>query len=92
MPARLRLLKVLAHYTSLVIFAAICLLWNVVALPMLLLLPSGPAKRCGRVGILAGYRLYVWSLSVMGLYRLDLRALEALRRGPPAVLAPNHRA
>jgi len=91
MAARLLLIvKALAHYTSLAIFAAICLLWNVVALPMLLLLPSRPAERCGRLGILAGYRLYVWSLSVMRLYRLDLRGFEALRRGPPVVLAPNH--
>jgi len=91
MPARLRaLLKVLAHYTSLLLFAVICLLWNVVALPLLLLLPSGRGARCGRLGILAGYRLYVWSLRVMGLYRLDLRALEELRLGPPVVLAPNH--
>jgi 1-acyl-sn-glycerol-3-phosphate acyltransferase len=90
MPALRLLVKVLAHYTSLLIFAVICLLWNVVAVPLLLLLPSGPGTRCGRVGILAGYRLYLWSLSVMGLYRLDLRGLEALRRGPPAVLAPNH--
>lgn len=91
MAARPKLMvNALAHYTSLAVFAAICLLWNVVALPMLLLLPARPGERCGRLGILVGYRLYVWSLSLMGLYRLDLRALQALRRGPPIVLAPNH--
>src|SRR5437879_11250881 len=26
----------------------------------------------------------------MGIYRLDLRALQALREGPPSVLAANH--
>jgi 1-acyl-sn-glycerol-3-phosphate acyltransferase len=91
MPARLRLIvQTLAQYASLTIFAAICLLWNVVALPLLLLLPRRPGERCGRLGIRAGYRLYVWSLSLMGLYRLDLRALHALRDAPPVVLAPNH--
>jgi 1-acyl-sn-glycerol-3-phosphate acyltransferase len=77
-------------YASLTILAAICLLWTVVALPLLWVLPSGPAQRCGRLGILVGFRLYVWSLRLMGIYRLDLRALRALRDSPPAVLAANH--
>jgi len=77
-------------YASLTILAAICLVWTVVALPLLWVLPSGPAERCGRLGIVVGFRLYVWSLCQMGIYRLDLRALQALREGPPAVLAANH--
>ena len=91
MAARLRLtVQTLAQYASLTLFALICMLWNVVALPLLLVLPSGRGERCGRFGIRAGYRLYVWSLGLMRLYRLDLRALEALRGAPPLVLAPNH--
>ena len=88
---RLRhLTEALRLYASLTILGAICLVWTVLALPLLWVLPSGPAQRCGRLGILVGFRLYVWSLRLMGIYRLDLRALQALRGGPPSVLAANH--
>lgn len=88
---RLRhLVETVFQFASLTLLAAICLSWTVVALPLLWVLPPGPGRRCGRVGILAGFRLYVWSLRLMRIYRLDLRALRALRTGPPVVLAPNH--
>jgi len=88
---RLRhLFETLLLYGSLVLLAVICLSWTVFALPMLLILPTAVGRRVGRLGILAGFRLYVWALGWMGIYRLDLRALRALRDGPPVVLAPNH--
>ena len=90
---RLRLrhfVESLVQYTSLTLLGVICLTWTVLALPLLLILPARPGRWCGRLGILVGFRLYVWSLGLMGAYRLDLRALRALRRGPPMVLAPNH--
>jgi 1-acyl-sn-glycerol-3-phosphate acyltransferase len=77
-------------YGSLTLLGLICLAWTVLALPLLLLLPARPGRWSGRLGILVGFRFYVWSLQVMGLYRLDLRALRSLRHGPPVVLAPNH--
>jgi 1-acyl-sn-glycerol-3-phosphate acyltransferase len=77
-------------YASLTLLGLICLSWMVLALPLLLVLPARPGRRAGRLGILVGFRFYVWSLRVMGAYRLDLRALRALRDGPPVVLAPNH--
>jgi len=80
----------LTMYASLTLLGVICLTWTVFALPMLLILPARAGRWCGRHGILAGFRLYVWSLGWMGAYRLDLRALRALRDGPPVVLAPNH--
>ena len=91
MLTRLRqLLASLTFYGGLTLLGAVCLAWTVVALPLLLLLPPRPGRWCGRLGILAGFRLFVWSLRLAGLYRLDLRALQALRHGPPVVLAPNH--
>ena len=88
---RLRhLVETVIQFASLTLLAAICLSWTVLALPLLWLLPARAAQRCGRLGILAGFRLYVWSLRLMGIYRLDLRALRALHDGPPVVLAPNH--
>jgi len=82
--------ETLIQYASSAIFALICLAWNVLALPLLLVLPARPGERCGRLGIMLGFRLYVWTLRLMGIYRLDVRALRALRDGPPVVLAPNH--
>lgn len=76
-------------YASLTLLGLICLSWTLLALP-LLVLPARPGRWCGRLGILVGFRFYVWSLRVLGNYRLDLRALRALRHGPPVVLAPNH--
>jgi 1-acyl-sn-glycerol-3-phosphate acyltransferase len=88
---RLRhLIESLVLYAALALFALICLAWSAVALPMLLILPAGAGRRAGRIGILAGFRLFVWSLGWLGIYRLDLRALRGLRHGPPVVLAPNH--
>ena len=91
--ARLRLrqaLDTLILYASLALLGLICLSWTLLALPLLLVLPARPGRWCGRLGILTGFRLYVWSLQLLGAYRLDLRALRALRSGPPVVLAPNH--
>ena len=75
---------------SLTLLGVICLSWTVLALPALLILPARPGRWFGRMGILVGFRLYVWSLGPMGGYRLDLRALRRLHAGPPVVLAPNH--
>ena len=85
-----QLAETVTVYTSLTLLGLICLGWTVFALPLLLLLPERAGRRCGRLGILGGFRLYVWSLGLMGAYRLDLRALRALRDAPPLVLAPNH--
>jgi 1-acyl-sn-glycerol-3-phosphate acyltransferase len=84
------LMEIVAMLTSLTLLGLICLSWTVFALPFLLLLPERSGTRCGRWGILAGFRLYVWSLRLMHVYRLDLRVLRELYGGPAVVLAPNH--
>jgi 1-acyl-sn-glycerol-3-phosphate acyltransferase len=90
----LRPLKVIyeyfALYSSLTLLGLICLSWSVFALPLYFLLPQRIGTAVGRRGIMAGFRLYAWSLSVTRAYRLDLRAIDALRGGPPVILAPNH--
>ena len=75
---------------SLTLFAAACLLWSLIALPLLLVLPDRAGAVCGRWGILVGSRLYLLALRIMGAYRFDARVLHELRGGPPVVLAPNH--
>ena len=80
----------LAQYSSLSLLGLICLTWSVFALPLYFILPRRLGTSVGRRGIMAGFRLYSWSLSITGTYRLDLRAIDTLRDGPPLILAPNH--
>ena len=79
-----------ALYSSLALLALICLAWSVVALPLYFLLPPVAGAAIGRRGIMSGFRIYAWSLSVTRAYRLDLTEIDRLRDGPPLILAPNH--
>jgi 1-acyl-sn-glycerol-3-phosphate acyltransferase len=79
-----------AQYSSLSLLALICLTWSVFAIPLYFILPKRLGTAVGRRGIMTGFRLYAWSLSITGTYRLDLRAIDTLRGGPPLILAPNH--
>jgi 1-acyl-sn-glycerol-3-phosphate acyltransferase len=79
-----------ALYSSLTLLGVICLSWSVVALPLYFILPRDLGTAVGRRGISAGFRLYAWSLSLTGSYRLDLTQIDSLKDGPPVILAPNH--
>jgi 1-acyl-sn-glycerol-3-phosphate acyltransferase len=78
-----------ALYTSLMLLGLICLTWSAFALPLYYLLPRSLGTKVGRHGIMRGFRIYAWSLSITRSYRLDLSALDSLR-GEPMILAPNH--
>src|SRR5271165_52296 len=90
----LRPLKIIyeyfALYSSLTLLGLICLSWSVFALPLYFFLPRRIGTAIGRRGIMSGFRVYAWSLSVTGTYRLDLRDIDSLKDGPPLILAPNH--
>jgi 1-acyl-sn-glycerol-3-phosphate acyltransferase len=90
----LRPLKIIyeyfALYSSLTLLGLICLTWSVFALPLYFLLPRRMGTAIGRRGIMLGFRLYAWSLSVTRTYHLDLRDIDSLKGGPPVILAPNH--
>jgi 1-acyl-sn-glycerol-3-phosphate acyltransferase len=79
-----------ALYSSLTLLGVICLTWSVFALPLYFLLPRRAGTAVGRFGIMAGFRIYSWSLMLTRTYKLDLRAIDTLRGGPPVILAPNH--
>lgn len=79
-----------ALYSSLTLLGVICLTWSVFALPLYYLLPPRIGTAVGRRGIMSGFRIYAWSLSITRSYRLDLRDIDTLRGGPPVILAPNH--
>jgi 1-acyl-sn-glycerol-3-phosphate acyltransferase len=90
----LRLLRTIHEYVIayvlLTLLGLICLVFSVWALLMYPLLPRGGGTAAGRWGISAGFRLFAWLLTLTGAYRLDLRAIDSLRDGPPVILAPNH--
>ena len=88
--ARHTLYEYAALYSSLLLLCLICLSWSILTLPLYLLLPARIGRRVGRQGIMRGFRCYARWLSLIGAYRLDLRAIDQLRGGPPVILAPNH--
>lgn len=91
MPRPLKTLyEYFALYSSLALLGLICLTWSVFALPLYYILPAELGTRIGRRGIMLGFRLYAWSLSITRSYRLDMTALDSLRVGPSMILAPNH--
>jgi 1-acyl-sn-glycerol-3-phosphate acyltransferase len=90
MPSLKIIYEYFALYTSLTLLGLICLTWSVFALPLYFILPARAGTRIGRRGIMLGFQLYAWSLSITGAYRLDLSAIDSLRGGPPVILAPNH--
>lgn len=77
-------------YVSMAVFAATCLVLSAAALPLYALLPRRSGVRIGRLGISRAARLYGCWLTLVGAYRLDLDALDALRDEPGIILAPNH--
>jgi 1-acyl-sn-glycerol-3-phosphate acyltransferase len=77
-------------YSSLVVLGLICLSWTVVALPLFVLLPRRAESAAGRVGVMAGFRIYTGWLNLVRAYRLDLSAIDELRDAPALILAPNH--
>ncbi|HET9390119.1 MAG TPA: lysophospholipid acyltransferase family protein [Steroidobacteraceae bacterium] len=80
----------LVTYAMLIVLGLICLAFSLWALLVYPLLPRRWGTAAGRCGIMAGFRLYSWLLTLSGAYRLDLRAIDSLREGPPVILAPNH--
>lgn len=90
----LRPLKVIyeyfALYTSLTLLGLICLSWSAFAMPLYYILPRRIGTAVGRRGIMCGFRIYAWSLSLTRTYLLDLCDIDSLKGGPPLILAPNH--
>lgn len=60
------------------------------ALAMYLFLSREDGRRAGRRAISGAFRVYLRALASMGACRFDLAALDALRGGPPVIIAPNH--
>lgn len=72
------------------LLVVLCLSVSVLAVAMRALLPRALSRRWGRKLAAASFRAYLRVLELMGACRFDLGALDALRDGPPLIVAPNH--
>ena len=80
----------LATYALLAILAVEILSWTALALLLLSPLPRRWRRASTRYSMMWGFRLFSWLLTASGTCEFDLRPLDALRGGPPLILAPNH--
>lgn len=72
------------------LLALMGLAWSLLALPLSYLLPRAPGLRLGRYSAGLTFRVYLRLLTWIGACRFDLRALDALRKQPACIIAPNH--
>jgi len=77
-------------YLGLAWLGLLCLGWTLVTILLYPLLPDRHARRLGRFAIMAGFRVYLASLTLSGRCSFDLSALDALRNKAPLIIAPNH--
>jgi len=77
-------------YLGLAWLGFLCLGWTLIATVLQPLLPQRPARTLGRFVIMAGFRIYLASLSLTQRCRFDLSALDVLRNAGPLIIAPNH--
>jgi 1-acyl-sn-glycerol-3-phosphate acyltransferase len=80
----------LVLYLGLAWLGLLCLAWTPIALILRPLLSERRGRALGRYASMAGFRLYLASLSASRRCSFDLSALDVLRGEPALILAPNH--
>ena len=88
--ARLRITEYLLFWLGLFLFGLCCLAWSLTATLLYRVLPRRRGARLGQFAIMAGFRGYLAAMQAIGVFRCDLRALDALRGAGALVIAPNH--
>jgi len=78
-----------AFYLLLAAFGASGLIWSLAATLLRIVRPAR-SEIIGQWLIMIGCRIFVAMMRASGLIRCDLRELDALRSGPPVIIAPNH--
>ncbi len=77
-------------YAGLLLFGLISLLWSLAAGVLNRLLPARWRSPVGQFMMMAGFRVFVDAMEMVGLFRCDLRTLDALSRERGLILVPNH--
>lgn len=85
-----RIAEHLLFWLGLFLFGLFCLGWSLTATVLYRLLPRRLGARLGQFAIMAGFRSYLTAMEAIGVFRCDLRALDALRGTGALVIAPNH--
>lgn len=80
----------LVLYLGLIWLGVVCLAWTPLALIARPLLSLRSGRALGRYVIMAGFRMYLASLSLSRRCSFDLEALDVLRDEPSLIIAPNH--
>jgi 1-acyl-sn-glycerol-3-phosphate acyltransferase len=80
----------LLFWSGLVLFGLSCLAWSLPAGLLNLVLPHRMRAPLGQFMIMAGFRCYLATMEAVGVFRCDLRALDALRDEGALIIAPNH--
>ncbi len=80
----------LVLYLGLAWLGVVCLAWTPIAIIVYPFLSARRGQALGRYVIMAGFRLYLASLSMSRRCSFDLEALDALRDEPSLIIAPNH--
>lgn len=73
-----------------IVFALVTFAWALVASLLWPMLPAKWARPLGRRGAMWGFRGFLGTMELLGAWRLDLSALDALRSQGPLIVAPNH--
>ena len=79
-----------AFYAALAVFGASCLLWSLPASLLHRVLPRRVGEPVGQFAIMAGFRWSLWVMRALGVVRVDLSPLDALRDERSVVVAANH--
>ena len=79
-----------AFYAAVAVFGVSCLLWSLPASLLHRVLPRRIGEPLGQWGISAGFRWALWVMRALGVVRVDLSPLDALRDERSLVVASNH--
>src|SRR4051812_49672533 len=79
-----------AFYFCLLVWGLSCLAWSLPASLLHRVLPRRLGEPLGQFMIMLGFRWLIGVMRVTGVLRVDLRALDALRRDAGLIIAPNH--
>ncbi len=80
----------LVFYGLLAVFAVSSLLWSLPAALLCYVVPQRVGEPLGKFMIMAGFRYFVKVMTLSGIIRCELGALDVLRRQGSLIIAPNH--
>ncbi|HUW98152.1 MAG TPA: lysophospholipid acyltransferase family protein [Acidiferrobacter sp.] len=83
-------LDAIRFVVGLALGALMSLLWSLIALPLVWILPEKLGRSVGRGVARNSFRAYLKALALIGAYRIDMAALDAVGAAGPMVIAPNH--